>query len=148
MEVSAPPWIMMLKVKVNLITTDNHQSPAWFLLASHLDESSCHDTQKAYFSPGTLQLVPLSALCSSSSYIIWIVSHPNWVPFNVSFLDPFGLELYKAAIIFLSYKLKRWAVITYCYITYNVNLCRMFHDNFRKSVVPGEGGGRCCSWKT
>lgn len=95
---------------------------------------------KAYYSSGTLRLVPLSALCSSSSYIFWIVSHPNWVPFNVSFLDPFGLELYKAAIIFLSYKLKRWAVITYCYITYNINLCRTFHDNFWKSVVPGEGG--------
>ena len=26
-------------------------------------------------------------------------------------------------------------------LLYNVNLCRMFHDNFSKSVVPGEGGG-------
>ena len=26
-------------------------------------------------------------------------------------------------------------------LLYNINLCRMFHDNFSKSVVPGEGGG-------
>ena len=58
----------------------------------------------AYFNPGTLRLKPFSARSRSSANTFSIVFQPNWWSFRVKSLAPSGLELYRAAIMFFSYK--------------------------------------------
>lgn len=138
MEVSAPPWIMILKVKDNLITTDNHQSPAWFLLASHLDESSCHDTQKHISVQGLCGWY--TPFCPLQFLFIYLLDcFPSKLgAIQCQLLGPIWSWAVQGSYHIFKLQIKKVGCNNI--LLYNINLCRMFHDNFWKSVVPGEGG--------
>lgn len=102
-------WLDCLFYAINIINFPStaHAPTCMIFAGSTFRRVQLSQWTKLYRSPGTLLAKFCSALVWSRSYWSMIGCQPNWTPSFWKDLVPLALELYRAAMLFLSCKRKK-----------------------------------------